>query len=43
MNIMSGKIAASITRLNAKLDVVGAKLKLDDLTGLHKKVLLILK
>lgn len=37
MNIMSGKIAASIKRLNAKLDIVGAKLKLDDLTGLHKK------
>ncbi|MEW5011182.1 MAG: LapD/MoxY N-terminal periplasmic domain-containing protein [Cycloclasticus sp.] len=37
MNIMSNKIAKAIDNLNKKLEHVGQKLQLDELTGLGKK------
>lgn len=37
MNIMSKKIEMVISKLNLKLDVIGKKIKKDDLTGLNKK------
>lgn len=37
MNTMSMKIAKMIRSLNSKLDILGSKLQLDDLTGLNKK------
>jgi EAL domain-containing protein (putative c-di-GMP-specific phosphodiesterase class I)/GGDEF domain-containing protein len=37
MNIMSRKIEGAIRNLNTKLDSIGKKLQLDDLTGLYKK------
>ena len=37
MNIMSRKIEGVIRNLNIKLDSIGKKLQLDDLTGLYKK------
>ncbi len=37
MNTMSKKIEGAINGFNSKLDSIGKKLQLDDLTGLHKK------
>lgn len=37
MNTMSKKIEGAISLFNSKLDTIGKKLQLDDLTGLHKK------
>ncbi len=37
MNIMSGKIAGTVRKLNAKLEIIGSQLNKDDLTGLFKK------
>jgi EAL domain-containing protein (putative c-di-GMP-specific phosphodiesterase class I)/GGDEF domain-containing protein len=37
MNVMSGKLENVIQNLNKKLDHIGKKLQLDELTGLNKK------
>jgi EAL domain-containing protein (putative c-di-GMP-specific phosphodiesterase class I)/GGDEF domain-containing protein len=37
MNIMSGKLGGIMKSLNAKLESLGRKLKIDELTGLNKK------
>lgn len=37
MNLMSGKVAGVIANLNQKLDAVGQRLLLDEVTGLYRK------